>query len=137
MITKIQDIELPHKAACHLIADEGHILAKTYRPHTGKNIYLSGLHKDGTIRKRKKILETSVLLNTGKVFSLGFTTVAIETGQAIANDVSAKIEEVAYLNGNKEDELVDILLKMSYFMNDRAANEKSQMNVLKPGGVMF
>ena len=58
------------------MADEGHFIAKTYIAQALENTDNWGINRDGTTRRKQKILNTSVTLDTGDVISLGFSRVA-------------------------------------------------------------
>ncbi|GFR79214.1 hypothetical protein ElyMa_005868100, partial [Elysia marginata] len=49
----------------------------------------------GTSRKKVKILDTSIVTDEGDSFCLGWSSVARETGEAIADEAKDKLEEVA------------------------------------------
>ena len=77
--------DLPNSTTVQSIEDEGHFLAKTYIAQTHENADNWGLNRDGTTRRKQKILDTSVTLDTGDVISLGFSRVAHETAVTINN----------------------------------------------------
>ncbi|GFO32659.1 hypothetical protein PoB_005916400 [Plakobranchus ocellatus] len=121
---------LPQRTACQSMIDEGHVLAKSYIKDTILNRCRSfGLHKDGTTRKKIKILDTSIQTDTGSSFCLGWSSVASETGQAIADEAKEKLEELA--EPSDVESMKGMLEKLVYFMNDRAANEKKSSRLLE------
>ncbi|KAK3743350.1 hypothetical protein RRG08_061286 [Elysia crispata] len=116
---------LPSRAACQRIADEGQVLAKSYiNSKVLRRCKGFGVHKDGTTRRKVKILDTSVNTDEGEAYCLGWSPVVSETGQAIADDTRDKLEEVVKDLDDAEDGMKEVLLKLEYYMNDRAANEK-------------
>lgn len=54
-----------------------------------------GCHRDGTMRKKQKLLDTTIALDSGRVMSLGFSRVHRETGQAIADVTKQHLQELA------------------------------------------
>lgn len=77
------------------IVDEGHYSAKNFiakKIEVADNI---GISRDGTTRKKEKILDTSITLSTGEVMSLGFTKVARETAEVINNVTKNQMTELA------------------------------------------
>ncbi|KAK3786495.1 hypothetical protein RRG08_058548 [Elysia crispata] len=54
-----------------------------------------GIAKDGTTRRKVKTKEINVLLSNGRHYSLGFSSLPSETGEAIKSDVETKLEELA------------------------------------------
>ena len=121
---------LPSRTACQLMIDEGQVLAKRFiREKVLKRCKSFGIHKDGTTRKKVKILDTSVNTDSGEAFCLGWSSVVSETGQAIADEVKEKFEEI--VDASSEEGLrVDLLKKLEYQMNDRAANEKKSAKLI-------
>ena len=116
---------LPSRAACQRIADEGQVLAKSYiNSKVLRRCKGFGVHKDGTTRRKVKILDTSINTDEGEAYCLGWSSVVSETGQAIADDTRDKLEEVVKDLDDDEDGMKEVLLKLEYYMNDRAANEK-------------
>lgn len=118
------------------IVDEGHYLAKNFiakKIEVADNI---GISRDGTTRKKEKILDTSITLSTGEVMSLGFTKVARETAEVINNVTKNQMTELAETvadadeNCTKEQKkktvqfIAKSLEKLSFTMSDRASNEK-------------
>jgi hypothetical protein len=126
--------DLPNSTTVQNIVDEGHYLAKTYISERLENTEKWGLQRDGTSRQKKKLLDTSVTLET-EVVSLGFTRVARETGKAINETTKQHIVELSELNElkhkvtNEAQEEVprfipSTLQKLAFTMCDRASNEK-------------
>ena len=134
---KFSEAELPSKTSVQNMADEGHFIAQSYISSRLQNTEYWGIHKDGTSRNKRKLLDTSITLSSGENFSLGFSCVAIETGDAISNTTKSKLTELSHANlatterlnlatpSEGEAYMYDILEKLSYYMSDRAANEKS------------
>ena len=103
-----------------------------------------GWNKDGTSKKKIKILENTVTLSTGQSLPTGYHKTARETAEDISSGVQSELKELsAILSGSglsSETNSVNpvIVRKLSYFMTDRAANEKkpelrvNQMD--SPGG---
>ncbi|GFO37833.1 hypothetical protein PoB_006433800 [Plakobranchus ocellatus] len=89
-----------------------------------------GIAKDGTTRRKVKTQETYVLLSNGKHYSLGFSSLASETGEAIKNDVEAKLDELAAVAG-ESDFKAKALQKLAFLISDRAANEKKSNKIIK------
>ncbi|GFN75763.1 sodium leak channel non-selective protein-like [Plakobranchus ocellatus] len=117
---------LPSRTACQKIIDEGQALAKTYiKENVLSKCKSFGIHKDGTSRRKIKILDTSINTDKGETFCLGWSSVVTETGKAIAEDTREKLEEVV-----GEEDMLNILRKLEYYMNDRAANEKKSCDLL-------
>ncbi|XP_035826417.1 uncharacterized protein LOC106012166 [Aplysia californica] len=126
---RVKFSQLPSRTACQRIVDEGQVLAKTFiRKKALKRSKGFGMHKDGTTRKKVKILDTSISTEEGEAYCLGWTSVVSETGQAIAEERTEKLGEV--MGKSKESEKIEILKKMKYYMNDRAANEKKSNRLL-------
>ncbi|GFR60822.1 hypothetical protein ElyMa_003541400 [Elysia marginata] len=124
--------QLPSRAACQRIIDEGHVLAKSFlREKVMKRCQSFGLHKDGTQRKKVKILDTSIRTESGESFCLGWSSVASETGEAIAEGAKDKLGELAGTAVDEEEWMKEMLDKLAYFMNDRAANEKKSNRLLE------
>jgi hypothetical protein len=79
------------------------------------------LHKDGTSRKKQKILGNSITLANKKVIPLGFRYVPDETAKTITATSKEELSEVASCGSTLVSEIVR---KLSFLMTDRAANEK-------------
>ena len=82
-----------------------------------------GLHKDGTTRQKVKILDTTIRLSDGEVLPLGFTAVSTETSKKIQETSVSALQDLASYS-NDEHFLEELCSKLTYFMSDRAANEK-------------
>lgn len=122
--------DLPSRAACQRIVDEGQVIAKDYiRENVIMKCKKFGIHKDGT-RKKVKILDTSISTDTGDSFCLGWGSVASETGQAIADETKGKLEELVDAS-SEGGSMKDVLQKLDYLMNDRAANEKKSSHLIE------
>ena len=112
---------LPSRTACQRIVDEGHELAKTFVSQMIlRKCKGFGIHKDDTLRRKVKILDTSISTDSGESFCLGWSSVVSETGQAIGDDTIEVVED-------EEDGMLEAVQKMEYVMNDRAANEKKRV----------
>ena len=146
--------ELPTRTSVQSMIDEGHFLAKTFISNQIESTQSWGLSRDGTTRKKKKIVDTSVTLDSGGIISLGFTYVAHETAKVINEVTKNHLTELADLHEkcklpenhqltpkrhpmNEENEtvttpkrsisndfIVTSLNKLAYTMSDRASNEK-------------
>lgn len=134
--------EIPSSTTVQTIVDEGHFLAKAYISKQLSETENWGLNRDGTTRRKQKIVDTSITLATGEILSLGFNRVAHETAETINNVTKKHVQELADLNSTvnqgKESELQtdqDIFLKRSleklaFTMSDRASNEKKADKLL-------
>jgi hypothetical protein len=121
--------ELPGRQTCANNADQTHFLIKKYYGETLSKRKHLGYNKDGTSRKKRKIVNAAITVDTGEIFPLGFTRVAHETGETIANVAKDSFQELAmsFTAGTDEspdDFLQTQLAKLSFLMSDRAANEK-------------
>ena len=126
------------------MADEGHFIAQSYISSRLQCSENWGLHKDGTSRRKRKLLDTSVTISSGENFSLGFSCVARETGDAISTTTQRKLTELANTNQaptkavdvcnttneDVEDYMYEVLEKLAYYMSDRDANEKKSNKIL-------
>ena len=122
---------LPNRTTVQHINDEGHFLAKCYIGETLKESSGFGIGTDGTSRRREKILDTTLTSSSGDAMSCGFTKVASETGQTIADVTIGQLKELAFVTGQSEsDFLVSLLQKLSFYMSDRASNEKKSHKIL-------
>ena len=123
--------DLPNSTTVQSIVDEGHYLAKMYIAQTLENADNWGLNRDGTTRRKQKILDTSVTLDTGDVIRLGFSRVAHETAVKINNITKQHLTELADARSNmessstgSEDYIRKTLSILAFTMSDRASNEK-------------
>ena len=121
---------LPDRKTIQQINDEGHYIAKRYIATTLESAQNWGLNKDGTTRKRKKVLDTTVTTDTGETMSLGFREVASETGNTIAEVAQDHLHELTFVSGGDATFLQRILAKLAVYMSDRASNEKKSNRVL-------
>jgi hypothetical protein len=89
----------------------------------------------------KKIVDTSVTLDTGDILSLGFTKVANETAAIITEVTKFHLKELAEIHTENinecsskheitEDYILSFLHKLAFTMSDRASNEKLAKNKL-------
>jgi hypothetical protein len=128
--------DLPSPTTVQAIVDEGHFLAKTFISEKLEQSENWGLNRDGTTRRKIKIVDTSITLNSGDVMSLGFNTVAHETARSITQVTKSHLSELADLNVSLKDDsdnmkeekiqeyIIESLEKLAYTMSDRASNEK-------------
>lgn len=151
-LRQLSKTDLPGKTSVQAMIDEGHFLAKTFVAEKLNDTKAFGLQRDGTSRKKQKLLDTSVTLDSGEIISLGFTRVAKETAKSIDTTTKHHITELAALhenyvaNGNKETPVKNLpvdkeeprtprtnisdnfiaesLQKLAFSMSDRASNEK-------------
>ncbi|XP_060575254.1 uncharacterized protein LOC132732770 [Ruditapes philippinarum] len=115
--------QLPNPATAQAIVDAGHYITKTFIADKLEQCENWGLNRDGTSRRKQKILDTSVTLDTGDIVSLGFTRVAQETAKTIQAVTEDHLTELSKMNGNSAY-LSETLNKLSFTMSDRASNEK-------------
>jgi hypothetical protein len=128
--------DLPSPTTVQAIVDEGHFLAKTFISEKLEQSENWGLNRDGTTRRKIKIVDTSITLNSGDVMSLGFNTVAHETARSITQVTKSHLSELADLNVSLKDDsenmkeektqeyIIESLEKLAYTRSDRASNEK-------------
>ncbi|XP_045198613.2 uncharacterized protein LOC123552927 [Mercenaria mercenaria] len=133
----IENSDLPSSSTVQSIVDEGHYLAKTYISHQLSETENWGLSRDGTTRRKQKILDTSVTLSSGGIMSLGFNRVAHETAVAINEVTKSHLHELADLHSSvdhdgtsAESYIVNSLEKLAFTMSDRASNEKKADRLL-------
>ena len=70
---------------------------------------------------------------SGATFSLGFCTVASETGKTIAETAENHLKELATVSGKDENTYISsAIMKLTAYMSDRASNEKKSNNLLDP-----
>ncbi|XP_045190091.2 uncharacterized protein LOC123547228 [Mercenaria mercenaria] len=128
--------DLPSSTTVQAIVDEGHFLAKTFISQKLSETENWGLNRDGTTRRKQKILDTSVTLASGDILSLGFTRVAHETAETINNMTKDHVTELATLNQclstdeSVEHFVKESLGKLAFTMSDRASNEKKADRLL-------
>ena len=121
---------LPDRKTIQQINDEGHFIAKRYIAVQLGSSENWGLNKDGTSRKRKKILDTTVTTGNGETMSLGFREVASETGVTIAEVAQEHLKELAFVSGEGSEFLEKVVSTLSVYMSDRASNEKKSNKIL-------
>ena len=127
--TKIE--KLPDRKSVQNINDEGHYVVKRYISSELDGTSQWSLHKDGTTRKKQKILDTTAVVASGATFSLGFCTVASETGNAISTTAQNHLKELAAVSGKDEGTYIaSALMKLTAYMSDRASNEKKSNKLL-------
>ena len=110
------------------ISDEAQYLNKCYTAEMMETAHHFGWNNDGTSKNRKKILENSVTLCTGQVLPTGYHPAARETSETITAGVKAELAELSAILRNKDIDSTTVnhalLEKLSFFMTDRASNEK-------------
>ncbi|KAL3848471.1 hypothetical protein ACJMK2_019325 [Sinanodonta woodiana] len=122
--------ELPNSTTVQTIIDKGHFIAKAYIAEKIDNCKNWGLNRDGTSRRKQKIIDTAVTLDNGEIASLGFTHVSRETAKIITDVTKNHLIEIADIRSNSfrkhhnEDFIVNSLAKLAFKMSDRASNEK-------------
>ena len=122
--------DLPSSKTVQTIVDEGHYVAKAFISEKLSHTDSWGLNRDGTTRKKHKLLDTSITLSSGEVMSLGFTRVSRETAVEINNTTKEHLNELANIQvnlheeGNAQDYIRESFEKMAFTMSDRAATEK-------------
>ncbi|GFS06836.1 hypothetical protein ElyMa_002974600 [Elysia marginata] len=123
---------VPSRSACQMIIDGGQALAQAFiREKVLKRSLHFGIHKDGTTRNKRKILDTSLTTDSGLGYFLGWSAVASETGEAIAQETKKKLDEVSESAAETKDGVtVEILNKLEFYMNDRAASERKSNGLL-------
>ena len=97
--------DLPNKTSVQSMIDEGQYLARTFIGTQIKAAKSWGLNRDGTTRQKKKILDTSVTLDSGDVMSLGFTRVAHETAKTIHHVTVRHLEQLSDLQSDIRDSI--------------------------------
>ncbi|XP_045173195.2 uncharacterized protein LOC123534827 [Mercenaria mercenaria] len=115
--------ELPNATTSQTIVDEGHYLAKAYIADKLEQTTNWGLGRDGTTRRKEKIVDTAITLASGDNISLGFTRVARETADTIQKVTEQHLNELCATKQNP-DYLVETIQKLAFTMSDRASNEK-------------
>ena len=108
-----------------------------------------GLSRDGTTRRKQKIVDTSITLATGEILSLGFDRVAHETADTINTVTKKHVQELADLNSTvnqvKESEqqtdpeifLKRSLEKLAFTMSDVQVMKNRQTNFLMNGVIQY
>ena len=61
-----------------------------------------GIYKDGATRRKVKILVSRISFEDGSTRSMGFSAVASETGEAIADRTKEKMKEIETQKRKKE-----------------------------------
>lgn len=61
------------------------------------------MSSDGTTRRKKKIVDTAVTLDTGEILSLGFTKVSRETAQVITDVTKNHFNKLAQIHSEIND----------------------------------
>ena len=90
----VSEEDLPSRQVAVSIVAEGHFLMKLFYADAIEHSSAWGLHKDGTSRQKKKILTSTVTLNTGQQLPLGCRHAARETGDTISSTVQKDLEEI-------------------------------------------
>lgn len=132
--------QLPTRQTVVNISDEGQYLVKKYLSEQLYKTQFWGINKDGTQRKKVKIMDTAVTLHSGEVVPLGFRKVAHETSAEISTHTQKELEELGAIHLQSETPdaeedgrhsfLCSVLNKLSFMMSDRAANEKAANRML-------
>lgn len=112
---------LPQRQTVLKITDESQYIVKTMYSELICQATHFGLHKDGTSRKKQKILGNSLTLSSKEVLPLGFRHIASETAATITKIAKKELKEVASCGKTVVSQIVK---KLTYVMSDRAANEK-------------
>ena len=117
---------LPSTAASQRMIDEGHVLAKQYIRNVVINKSKSlGMYKDDMSKRKVKILDKAIQIDTGDNFCLGWSPIVSETWEAKASETKEKLGKLVETS-DKGGRMEKVLYKFTYFMNDRAANEKKK-----------
>jgi len=120
---------LPDAKTVRNMNNEAHFIGKKFiadKLLQAKNITID---TDGTSRKRKNLLDTTVYCNPGGAICLSFEQVANETSETIADTVINQLTELKIVN-KSENYLLDVVEKISAYMSDLAANEKKKDRLL-------
>ena len=130
--THFKKCDQPTKTTVQSIVDDGHYLAKTFISQQLAETENWGINRDGTTRRKQKILDTSITLATGEILSLGFNQVAHETAVTINDITKQHMDELATMNlsDDKHTYIKESLEKLSFTMSDRASNEKKADRLL-------
>lgn len=134
--TEFKSSDVPSSSTAQNIIDEGHFLAKTFISEKLAETENWGLNRDGTTRKKQKLLDTSVTLSSGEVYSLGFSRVAHETAETIQSVTENHLVELGKMNSATnqnsctETFITESLKKLAFTMSDRASNEKKAARLL-------
>ena len=99
----VSEEDLPSRQVAVNIVAEGHILMKLFYADAIEHSSAWGLHKDGTSRQKKKILTSTVTLNTGQQLPLGFRHVARETSDTISSTFRKDLEEIEQVRNMDEN----------------------------------
>jgi len=128
--------DLPRRQCVNNISDEAHFLVKKFYAEKLASTDHWGLNKDGTSRKKNKMVNVSLTLGEGETLSLGFKRVARETAQAIADNLKEELSELASVHqwgkdtSDSDASLVTFLRTLTFMMSDRAANEKLSNQII-------
>ena len=99
----VNEEDLPSRQVAVNIVAEGHFLMKLFYADAIEHSSAWGLHKDGTSRQKKKILTSTVTLNTGQQLPLGFRHVARETSDTISSTFRKDLEETEQVRNMDEN----------------------------------
>jgi hypothetical protein len=119
--SEVQD--LPNGTTSQKIIDEGHYLCKAYIAEQLEQSKHWGMGRDGTTRRKQKILDTSITLDSGETVTLGFTRVAQETAETIQTVTEKHLDQLTSVKNNPEY-LADTLSKLTFTMSDRHQMKK-------------
>ena len=134
--TPLSDKDLPGRQCVNDISDEAHFLLKKFYAEKLASMDHWGFNKDGTSRKKDKIVNVSFTLEEGETLSLGFKIIARETAQAIADNAKEELSELASVHqwGNDTSDsdasLLTFLRTLTFMMSDREANEKLSNQII-------
>lgn len=126
--------DMPDRKTIQNINDEGHYIAKRFIASKLGESESWGINKDGTSRRKQKLLDTTVTLSSGDTMSLGFRRVAKEDGVTIAEVTKDHLQELAHVATTADTDtdtyLQDVLTNLACYMSDRASNEKKSNRLL-------
>ena len=93
--TKLKSNMLPSHTTVTHISDEAQYLVKLYTAEIIEASDHYGWNKDGTTKKKIKILENSITLPSGQTLHTGFHKAARETADAITEGVQTELHELS------------------------------------------
>ena len=123
--------DLPSSTTCINICNEGfeNVMACVAEKIDGGD--LMGVLKDGTSKKKDKVVDGALNdLTTGETISLGMSLVTSETGQAICNEMTRKIETLIDHSTKPTQFLSKAANSLVFYMSDRAGNERKSNRLL-------
>jgi hypothetical protein len=133
IFNKVDIDSLPSASTANNMVDRAHILSKLQVAEGIMESERWDLHGDGTSRDGKKILGQQVTLDSGQTLSGGFSSVAVEDGVTLLDNVILMMEELSDLFGAEEKEAVykEMMRKMFAVMSDRSSVNKAFNNQLE------